>query len=1106
MPTQFFPLLPKRKDASAVNPDKVGRWEDDSYNFLPALINSLASTGKIQDLDHIDSIPDVWARPLLFQMALFDDSEFVSGLHERAVNEWRALLAMLALKDIRHLRLETLDVHLEESSGSIEQILKILAPEESISQNATWSDLYVIYLDSLPIAMTTPTTLVATAADYTERFRGILKEPWSADGKTLTDPTKFLTTEELAALRFWISNLLNTLRQTIPLWEQEESQSCMDLFRALDDYQRDISRKLSVDVNRKFELTSSNLGFLVGIFRCLNVTVSAGMATSDDSAVRLLSTRAHSWDRDVLIISPEMVREFSNSLGISPAQLTIWQGISANDITENFLSEGGNDRSKLGRVSLIEAKWCRPEEFFTEQMAVIEPGNAVVGSIPIKGSTSLEEEDLTAILPIKSSLLELFHAKEIAERISLEDTMEEIIVRFDFPLSGINGEENYRFTKRYAKKDLVYLQTMVPVVEIFPNFKRDGWDKYYLYYENTKAQENSRELSQDFLYILPFTEQRVKKFPAITNRTILQLDEFPEALLCSVNVSTNILSTKKLDIGAILLKDPPYIEKELDLSWQLGIDFGTSSTMIYYRERDKFPKPLSFEPNLYQVTDSGAARGRTFINFIPSTTEENTDGSFLSIFHLLNAKTREIRPLIDGHVFNLTVDRIPAFETLNHVDSNLKWQDNDLGRKKVSAFVKQICLQATAAAARRGVDIIHWNFSFPSAFSNEQRLAFLATCQEAMENFYFDSCFTVAEQEIFPWEESKAASFYFNKLGENSTRVDTNFTDGAIVLDIGAGTTDISIISGQPAKTVYHTSVQFAGRYFFRPLFDHYEIFSPNFFKENATDFNDPEKFSAILDADMREHSEQYLRNLKNLTGNEIVRSVLQRSQFAVAGLFFYVGEILSVLKSKGIFEENHVPDIYVGGNGSRIFHWITGGVWNSSSPFLNVLKRSISLASGLDLGRASIHLSNYPKIEVACGMIENPPINADDFYNEDRQIENLFGSAVDFYKANSVLAGEEFALSDKILKHDDFISAREISSGIVVPKKLTNFETFFNAFNSDRSIWYDGIQLDDDTRAELYRRVYGYYISERGKDIKKIFVEPIFLLTLKKFLEAVVI
>ena len=114
MATQFFPLLPKRKDASAINPDKVGRWEDDSFNFLPALVQSLASGGKISDFDHIDSIPDVWARPLLFQMALFDETH---ELHPRILNEWRSILAMLALKEIRHLRLSTLDVHLDAQSG-----------------------------------------------------------------------------------------------------------------------------------------------------------------------------------------------------------------------------------------------------------------------------------------------------------------------------------------------------------------------------------------------------------------------------------------------------------------------------------------------------------------------------------------------------------------------------------------------------------------------------------------------------------------------------------------------------------------------------------------------------------------------------------------------------------------------------------------------------------------------------------------------------------------------------------------------------------------------------------------------------------------------------
>ena len=108
MAKQFFPLLPKLKENSAVNPDKASVWEEEHLDFLNALVKSLAVSGTIKDVGHIDSIPDVWARPLLFQMALFDaqntaSSEFVSGLHDRVVGEWRALLAMLALKEIRHL-------------------------------------------------------------------------------------------------------------------------------------------------------------------------------------------------------------------------------------------------------------------------------------------------------------------------------------------------------------------------------------------------------------------------------------------------------------------------------------------------------------------------------------------------------------------------------------------------------------------------------------------------------------------------------------------------------------------------------------------------------------------------------------------------------------------------------------------------------------------------------------------------------------------------------------------------------------------------------------------------------------------------------------------
>ena len=58
----------------------------------------------LEDVGNIDSIPDVCAKPLLFKMALFDlesTKEFVAGLHDRVLGEWRAILAMLALKNVK---------------------------------------------------------------------------------------------------------------------------------------------------------------------------------------------------------------------------------------------------------------------------------------------------------------------------------------------------------------------------------------------------------------------------------------------------------------------------------------------------------------------------------------------------------------------------------------------------------------------------------------------------------------------------------------------------------------------------------------------------------------------------------------------------------------------------------------------------------------------------------------------------------------------------------------------------------------------------------------------------------------------------------------------
>ena len=103
MANKFFPMLPALNEDAAINPDKTSVWEKETgtRDFLLALVKSLEAGASFDDVGSIDSIPDVWARPLLFQMALYDDKksgtqEFVQGLHEKVQGEWRALLAMIA--------------------------------------------------------------------------------------------------------------------------------------------------------------------------------------------------------------------------------------------------------------------------------------------------------------------------------------------------------------------------------------------------------------------------------------------------------------------------------------------------------------------------------------------------------------------------------------------------------------------------------------------------------------------------------------------------------------------------------------------------------------------------------------------------------------------------------------------------------------------------------------------------------------------------------------------------------------------------------------------------------------------------------------------------
>ena len=563
------------------------------------------------------------------------------------------------------------------------------------------------------------------------------------------------------------------------------------------------------------------------------------------------------------------------------------------------------------------------------------------------------------------------------------------------------------------------------------------------------------------------------------NRFTAKLEEFPDYLIVTYNPPPYI-GKAPFEVGAILLNKPKLIDGNADLSWKIGVDFGTSSTMVFYSENENPPRPLNLNPHLFQVTTSGGARAQTYRHFIPSQIPPRADGSFLSIFHLLNTgDLKEILPLIDGHVFLLSSENTRVFEQFAaQIDANLKWQDEDRQRRKVAAYIKQICLQASAEATFNGADDVQWNFSYPTAFSQAQKISFQEICREAVDgtpNF---------------WAESKAAAYHFNKLDGKAG----NFAQGAICVDIGAGTTDISVISGEPPRIVYHTSIRYAARQLFKPIYDNYELFAG---EKISGKFSDETQRQAVIDADMREHSDKYLADLKFKTGKDDIKNVLQAAQFATAGLFHYLGELIKVLHDYGHYREEKIPYVFVGGNGARIFKWLAGGAQIDGNIYLNVLEKIFVAASGLEgYKKFNLHLSPQPKIEVAAGMIVERPANDEEFFDEDRINREMFGEADDIIYS-AVLAGADFVQGGDNQSAGAFISAHDISEGITV-NTLREFKIFVDRFNKAQKLWSEGISFDAE---ELIGDANNFFVDKKGRDVKKLLVEPIFIAELKIYL-----
>src|ERR1022692_5344075 len=194
--------LPKRKSGTGnrfPDPQSAGTWEE-----RPTQLNHLAEAIEIPSgPQRIYSIPDAWARALLFDRALYDKDH---KLHSIILGEWSGLLALIGLRERRNF--ESLSIHPVSLNSarpnSFSSVLAELLPrdENMLAPGSNWEEFHILRWQLAPWAhnhphafgFTSPMTLVATGADYA----GLISPdevPWF-DGYRLSDPPEHLAMRE----------------------------------------------------------------------------------------------------------------------------------------------------------------------------------------------------------------------------------------------------------------------------------------------------------------------------------------------------------------------------------------------------------------------------------------------------------------------------------------------------------------------------------------------------------------------------------------------------------------------------------------------------------------------------------------------------------------------------------------------------------------------------------------------------------------------------------------------------------------------------------------------------------------------------------------------
>lgn len=1103
MPQPYLPKLRAGTGNTFRVPTKTGEWEERPNAELDALADAIDVPPAA---NAIYSIPNPWARAILFDRALFDRDHV---LHQKTLGEWRGLLAILGLKE--RLKLDGLSVAqimlkpTSQADKSFARVLYELPPHKAGAIDAAtgWDPLYVLrwrtqdpHRPSRAFAFTSPMTLLCAGADYA----GVLSTeliPWF-DGQILRDPAEgreILAKRQRTALAEWLAVLVTNLTAVS---SGRRGSVIVELRRFSEALMRLPKLPSAADT-----LSEKGLGFVTGIYRYLDKPRKPEVGAVTD--VQILGDVEGA--PKYLLIDPSLDRQWNE-----PArEITIYGDTTLATASAYTGSGKTSDRIKE------DIYWCTPDFFFNDSLICDPEGTeAFPGCIP--PTYSGDPKSRSVIFPLNREILTLFTPRAIQQSFSIEWLPDGgAVCRFKVSLRPSDGKEPRACTiaKVYPETSVALIKSL-PMICLWPDIRVAGqiWKSYFTF-QLWKGPE-------DELKVEPWSAGDAKPDTRMhgvsgSRFQISRTAKYPEALICETSYYNKQKFREWQAKGMMLIKLPAEVNPGLASSVKVGVDFGSTGSNVY-QSLGGSPEPVKFENRIRQITDFDPNDFRLYCRdwFIPPKrrplggAEEDWEAkNILSVFHDFgDPKDGENVRLVlrDGHVLfaDDPTKFLPGNERADRtrIISDLKW-GGERQRLVAKDFLNQLCLQTAVELANRGVKSAKLRFSYPTAFSNHD-YAISSTHWNSVTSFlakYTGIEFALEtgsgpgqnggrKDEIVDNREAVAAARFFV---HRANRGEANVGGTLVTMDIGGGTTDIAL--WRNLNLCYHNSILFAGRdLFLAPLRKKPELLveiEPRVVPPRLQTGVRDAAFHAHLDAVIATSGEELIKALPVKEARPSVKGFLQLLELGLCGIGFYAGLMLRHLFDcqKLKREETLSVSIFAGGNGSKMFRWCALGYFTEYHRVHEAFTRAFLKGAQLEESRVIVQLSADPKSEVAFGLV-----------NDETDLKT------DSYES-TWMAGESFTVDGTGKPWNEFPTWENISAlGVRVDPQLPIFKEFLEATNrkADPAI-LDYVAGGVDHGFAKISAQHKQEISRsrgtvKGEELMRN--EPIFIMALKTYLE----